>query len=70
MVGELTFGTKHQDTKSWMIDEKTFWERWLSDRTIYMFVDEDDYRGLLTKAPNRLRIVAKHWDNLLIINTK
>ncbi len=69
-LGELEFGTKHQDTKAWMIDQKTFWERWLSDRTIYLIVSENGYRTLLPQSQNRMRIVAKLWDTLLVVNTK
>ena len=68
--GELEFGTKHQDTKAWMIDQKTFWERWLSNRTIYLITSEGNYRNLLPQAPDKMRIIAKLWDTLLVTNTK
>ncbi len=69
-LGELEFGTKHQDTKAWMIDHKTFLERWLSNRTVYMITNESNYNNLLAQAPNKTRIIAKLWDTLLIINTR
>lgn len=69
-VGELEFGTKHQDTSKWMISSKEFWKRWNGDKRKYMVVDKDDYKPLQLKAPNKMRIVAKHLDTLLVTNTK
>ncbi|MBU0744974.1 MAG: glycosyltransferase family 39 protein [Gammaproteobacteria bacterium] len=68
--GELAFGIAHQDTSSWMIDEKTFWERWHSDRVVYLITGESNYRNLLPSAPDKMRIIAKLWDTLLVVNSK
>jgi len=68
--GELAFGMAHQDTSSWMIDEKTFWERWHSDRVVYLITGESNYRNLLPSAPDKMRIIAKLWDTLLVVNSK
>lgn len=69
-AGELDFGMRHQDTKEWMIDQKTFWERWQSGRVIYLITSVDNYRSLQPIAPDRMRIIAKHFDTLLIRNEK
>lgn len=52
-TGELNFGTLHQDTRAWMIDQKTFWEHWQKSkengRTIYLITREDHYRELKSR---------------------
>jgi hypothetical protein len=68
--GEIMFGTKHQDASSWMIDQKTFWERWNSDRVTYLITNESDYRIIQPIAPDRMRIIARLWDTVLVENTK
>ncbi len=68
--GELDFGTKHQDTSSWMIDNEEFWRRWNSERKIYLITGESHYRNLFAaKKSDKMRIVAKLWDTLLVTNT-
>lgn len=67
-TNELDFGTHHQDTTSWMINQKTFWERWRSNKTVYLLTSIDNYRALQPMATNKMRIVAKHFTNLLIVN--
>lgn len=69
-LGELEFGTKHQDTKSWIIDQKTFLERWQSNQTIYVIAREDYYPTLQQGAHGKIIILAKLWDTLLLTNTK
>ena len=69
-ANELEFGMRHQDTSSWMISPKTFWERWQSNRVIYLIINEADYRNLLPNAPDKMRIIAKLWDTVLVVNTK
>lgn len=69
-TGELAFGMQHQDTSSWMIDQKTFWQRWYSNQTIYVITDVDNYRNLYPMAKDHMRIVAKYLDTLLIMNVK
>lgn len=68
--GELGFGTRHEDTSAWMIDQKTFWERWKTNRTIYLILNENDYRILQPQAPDKMRIIDKLWDTLLVVNSK
>ena len=68
--GELSFGIHHQDASSWMIDQKTFWERWNGNKVVYLITSEGNYRNLQPTAPDKMRIIAKHFDTLLVINTK
>ncbi|MDR1057238.1 MAG: glycosyltransferase family 39 protein [Coxiellaceae bacterium] len=68
--GELSFGIRHQDASAWIIDPKTFWERWQSNRITYLITDEANYRNLLSFAPDKMRIIAKLRGRVLVVNTK
>jgi hypothetical protein len=68
-VGELEFGTRHEDTRSWMIDRETFYERWREERDIYMIISEDHYGRLLASGRvDNMKILDKLWDTLLVVN--
>lgn len=69
-TGELFFGMQHQDTKSWMIDTKDFWNRWNTNKRIYLIVNIKNYQELKPTAPTKMRIVAKYLNNVLVTNTK
>ena len=69
-AGELTFGMQHQDAKSWMIDPKTFWERWNSTKLVYLITSTNNYRALQATTTNKMRIVDKYLDDVLVVNTK
>ncbi|CAL7963758.1 4-amino-4-deoxy-L-arabinose transferase [Gammaproteobacteria bacterium] len=68
--GELTFGMQHQDAKAWMIDTKTFWERWNSNKTVYLIVSANNYRSLQATTTTKMRIVDRHLDEVLVVNAK
>lgn len=38
-TGELEFGTRHDDTRAWVIDDSEFWRRWNGPRRVYVVVD-------------------------------
>ncbi|EKE01598.1 MAG: Dolichyl-phosphate-mannose-protein mannosyltransferase family protein [uncultured bacterium] len=69
-ANELTFGMRHQDTKAWMIDTKTFWERWNSNKRVYLITDTDSYRALQPVASDRMHMVGKYLDDVLLVNIK
>jgi len=69
-AGELTFGMQHQDTKAWMIDPKIFWERWNSAKNVYLITSTNNYRALQATTTNKMRIVDKYLDDVLVVNTK
>lgn len=48
---EFTFGVLHQDTSAWMIDEKTFWQRWHGQRRVFAFTDADEYQRIQRQYP-------------------
>jgi 4-amino-4-deoxy-L-arabinose transferase-like glycosyltransferase len=69
-AGELEFGMKHQDTKTWMIDTKSFWERWYSNKRVYLITNTQNYRSLQSATTKKMRIAAKYLDDVLVVNTK
>lgn len=67
-TGELDFGSKHQDAKDWMIDEKTFWNRWQSNKKMFMVLNKKMYHELNNKMPNKLFLIAEGFDDVAVSN--
>lgn len=65
---ELLFGMQHQNTQDWVIPEGEFWQRWFSNKRIYVVVSLDHYPKLQAKAQTRLHVVAKTGRNVLVTN--
>ena len=69
-ANELTFGMQHQDTKNWMINTKDFWDRWNSNKRVYLITHEDCYDNLQAQTTTKMHVVAKHLNNVLVVNSK
>lgn len=67
-VRELWYGKRFQDTHAWLIDEKTFWQTWHSQKTVFVFLDQDDYAQLVKKSKKSVRVMGKQGDVMLIEN--
>lgn len=70
--GELLFGTEHQaESKGWMIDQKTFWQRWRSGKRMYMITNLSDYDSLPSDLRATTYPLAKYLDKrILVTNIK
>ena len=69
--GELEFGIKHQDTKGWIINTKELIKHWQSNKRVFLITDSDGYRSLHSILPkNKIYLITKHLDDILIVNTK
>ena len=66
-AGELTFGMEHQNTQAWMIDTKTFLQRWQSKKRIYLITRTSEYHHLLPTL-GKGQIIDKYLDNVLVVN--
>lgn len=66
--GELEFGTAHQDTSDWMIDEKTFWQRWQGKKKIYMVLSKSNYEALNKSLPNKLTVLSEGLRDVVVSN--
>ncbi len=42
-VRELWFGIPFQNTTGWLIEEPTFWQRWKSDKRVFVLMNAHDY---------------------------
>ena len=47
---EMWYGMVFQDTKDWLIEEKAFWQRWKSDKRLYVVTDEGYYHHMQEKT--------------------
>lgn len=66
---ELTYGMQHQDTSDWMIDDATFWQRWKSDKRLFVIMDMDNFHQLGIIQPNvKYYVLDKTNANVLISN--
>jgi hypothetical protein len=55
-----------RDTKNWLIEQDTFWQRWNSGKRLYVITDEDYYKDL--KAKTTVYKIAQHNDVVLLSN--
>lgn len=65
---ELDFGIQHQDTREWIINQATFWQRWKSNRSIYMITDLDTYKQFIKSKIQPLHVLGLTTENVLISN--
>lgn len=67
---ELTFGMEHQDTKQWMIDDATFWQRWQSSQTLYMIATQKIYhlQLLLLHKNETMHLLGQTEHDVLLTN--
>jgi 4-amino-4-deoxy-L-arabinose transferase-like glycosyltransferase len=45
-TGELEFGTRHDDTRAWVIDDSEFWRRWSGRGRMYVVVNTHHRKSL------------------------
>lgn len=61
-TGELDFGTKHDDTRAWVIDDAEFWRRWNGPGRVFVVVDTGHKKPLPPQlAGGRVVAVAGEW---------
>ncbi|OGT60106.1 MAG: hypothetical protein A3E85_03360 [Gammaproteobacteria bacterium RIFCSPHIGHO2_12_FULL_45_12] len=64
---ELWYGMAFQNTDDWLIEEKTFWQRWNSHKHVYVFVN-DNYLAKFTEGALHYVYLGKYNDILLLSN--
>lgn len=67
-TGELVFGTEHQDTRDWMLDDHTFWKRWQTEPRMFMIMKLKDYDRLKTQPSFTLYPMMQTPRNILLTN--
>lgn len=67
---ELTFGTQHEDTTSWMLtDPNQLMQIWNSNNTVYMVIDKEKYQHFKRHYPNNIgTILAQADTDYLVVN--
>jgi 4-amino-4-deoxy-L-arabinose transferase-like glycosyltransferase len=63
---EMWYGMIFQNTQDWLIQEDVFWQRWHSNKRMYVVTDTDDYNNLKTKT--HAYIISQRNDDLLLSN--
>jgi len=67
--GELNFGNSVEDTKAWMIDGDTFWQRWQGPATMYVLIRIEEYETLKQLKPSLpLFPIAQDRRNIVLSN--
>lgn len=49
---ELWFNTPYQDTSEWLIEEPILWERWNSNKRLFVIMNENFYRQFIQNKTN------------------
>lgn len=66
---ELRFGMQHQDTRTWMINDNTFWQRWHSHKRVFVIMDLRGYYQFKHSHPNEnIYLLGTTINNALISN--
>jgi 4-amino-4-deoxy-L-arabinose transferase-like glycosyltransferase len=63
---EMWYGMAFQDTNQWLIERDTFWQRWNSDKRLYVVTDADNYKELA--AQTHVYKIMQHKDIVLLSN--
>lgn len=65
---ELDFGIAHQDAHEWIITSPTFWQRWDSNKLLYLITDKDTYKQLSQIKGHHLHLLTSTIENVLLMN--
>jgi 4-amino-4-deoxy-L-arabinose transferase-like glycosyltransferase len=67
-VREMWYGMPFQNTKSWLIGEDSFWNKWNSDRRLFVLMNSSYFPDFSAKAKNKIYMIAQHNNIMLISN--
>jgi len=65
---ELWYGMPFQNTKDWLIDEDAFWQRWNSNKRLFVIMDERTYIRFIAKAKESVKELGKYRDVIWVSN--
>lgn len=69
-VRELWYGMPFQNTKEWLINENTFWQRWNSDKRLIVVMNKDKYTNFTAKAHDKVQKLGDYNDIIWVSNKK
>jgi 4-amino-4-deoxy-L-arabinose transferase-like glycosyltransferase len=67
---EMSYGMAHQDTHDWMINNKTFWQRWDSPRRLYVVLSVESYKNLKKSFPERKYFILDTFTHNIVISNR
>lgn len=67
-VRELWYGMAFQNTQNWLIDENTFWQRWNSNKRLFVLTETSYYNEMLAKT--RDVYLLGRINNIVLISNK
>jgi len=67
-VRELWFGMPFQNTRDWLIDDATFWQRWNSKKRLFVVMSENNYTAFSVRAKNTIHLVGRYNDTVWVSN--
>lgn len=67
---ELWYGMSFQDTKDWLINEETFWQRWNSNKRVFVFTDSDYYSNMKCRSKGPIYQVGQYNQIVLLSNLR
>ena len=68
-TGELVFGLKHQQNPTWMIDQKTLWQRWRKKSKMYMIVTAPEYAKFPLTLKQQMHPLITCGNKILVTNS-
>ncbi len=67
---ELRYGMQHQDTHNQMIDDQTFWQRWDSNRRVFVVISNSEFTQVQKQHPKTtFYLLGKTTNTVLLRNT-
>lgn len=67
-VRELWYGMPFQNTSAWLINEDTFWQRWNSEKRIFVVTDSNRLHDLNSNAKGKVYSIAQYRNMVLLSN--
>lgn len=67
-IRELWYGMPFQNTKEWLINENTFWQRWNSSKHLFVFTDKSYLRDLEKKSIRPIYKIGQFNNEILVSN--
>jgi 4-amino-4-deoxy-L-arabinose transferase-like glycosyltransferase len=66
---ELKFGKQHQDTSAWLYNDNTFWQKWNSNKHVFVITENRDYKKMMQEYPKtKIYKLGQLNDNVLLSN--
>jgi len=65
---ELWYGKSFQDTQAWLINESAFWQRWNSNKRIYVLTNLKYYANFKAKAKKRFYLLGQDNETVMMTN--